>query len=120
HEVALGYERHSFEEAIKREFYVDGSNWVPQDLRSKGTSEYVHHSYLSKGLYAKHLKPWLNCIPRERFLMLKSETFFDTPEQVMMKVFDFLNVDSVDKIGYERYNEGHFNEISPELRYRLQ
>ncbi len=120
HEFALGYERLSFEEAIKREFRVDGPNWVPQNLRSKGISEYVHHSYLSKGLYAKHLRYWLDCIPRERFLMLKSETFFETPEQVMMKVFDFLNIDSVDKIAYERYNEGHYNEISPELRYRLQ
>lgn len=120
HEVALGYEKQSFEEAIKREFYVDGSNWIPQSLRSSGISEYVHHSYLSKGLYAKHLRHWLDCIPRERFLMLKSETFFDTPEQVMMNVFDFLGVSSVDKISYRKYNEGHYDEINPELRSRLR
>ena len=119
HEVALGYEGDSFEEAIKREFYVDGSNWIPQDLRSKGISEYVHHSYLSKGLYAKHLKPWLNCIPRDRFLMLKSEMFFDAPEKVMINVFDFLGVSSVDKIAYRKYNEGNYDEINPELRSRL-
>jgi len=120
HEVALGYEKDSFEEAIKREFYVDGSVWISQDLRPNGISEYVHHSYLSKGLYAKHLRCWLDCIPRKRFLMLKSETFFDTPEQTMMKVYDFLGVESVDKIAYRKYNEGHYGEIKPELRSRLQ
>jgi len=52
--------------------------------------------------------------------MLKSETFFDTPEQTMMKVYDFLGVESVDKIAYRKYNEGHYGEIKPELRSRLQ
>ena len=120
HEVALGYEKHSFEEAIQREFDMNGSDWTARDLRSKGISEYVHHSYLSKGLYAKHLRYWLDCIPHENFLMLKSETFFDTPEKVTDGVFKFLKISSVDKIEYKKYNVGDYSEINPELRTRLQ
>ena len=120
HEVELGYEKMSFEDAISREFNMSNGDWRRKNLRANGTSQYVHFSYLSKGLYVEQMKWWLERIPRERFLILKSESFFNNPGQVLSEVLQFLKLPPTDRSAFTKYNEGHYGPMGQEMRSRLK
>ena len=51
-------------------------------------------SGLQHGLYYYHIVPWLNIIPRERFLFLRTEDLARDPSLTMSKVWYFLNLDN--------------------------
>jgi len=119
HEFALGYEHLSFKEAIGREVEVTDDVWKPKSLRVNGTSQYVHFSYLSKGLYAQHLQSWFEKIPRERFLILKSESFFDNPGETLSRVLHFLGLPSSNPFAFKKYNEGRYEPLDSGMRSRL-
>ncbi len=73
HEVALGREPLSFEEAIEQEpARTDG------EAERLGDTSYFSHAwwnytYLARGRYAEQLERWLTCFPREQLLVLASE-----------------------------------------------
>jgi len=119
HEVANGYEKLSFKDAISREYTISNGIWKPRSLRANGLSQYVHFSYLSKGLYVTHLKWWLTKIPRERFLILKSEFFFREPGAVLSQVLNFLGLPPNDRSNFSKYNEGNYEPLGQELRSQL-
>ena len=48
--------------------------------------------YVTKGLYARSLGPWLETFPRRQMLFVKSEDFFEAPQRVLDTIFDFLGV----------------------------
>jgi len=119
HEVANGYEKLSFKDAMSREFDMSDGTWRPRNLRSTGMFQYVHFSYLSKGLYVTHLKPWLAKIPRERFLFLKSEDFFRNPGEVLSRTLNFLGLPPADQSSFRTYNEGEYQSLDAKLRSEL-
>jgi len=119
HEVANGYEKLSFKNAISREYNISDGTLQPFDLRSAGIFQYVHFSYLSKGLYVTHLKSWLAEIPRERFLFLKSEDFFRNPGAVLSQVLNFLGLPPTDRSSFRTYNEGEYEPLGSNLRSEL-
>lgn len=119
HEVANGYEKLSFKDAIVREYNITDGIWKPRDLRANGISQYVHFSYLSKGIYVKHLKWWMAKIPRERFLILKSEAFFNNPGDGLSKVLNFLGLPPSDRSNFRKYNEGEYEPLDDKIRSQL-
>jgi len=119
HEVANGYEKLSFKDAISREYASTNGIWKPRDLRANGISQYVHFSYLSKGLYVKHLKWWMAKIPRERFLIQKSESFFSDPGDSFSQVLNFLGLPSNNLSSFRKYNEGEYEPLDDKLRSQL-
>ncbi|XP_063418203.1 carbohydrate sulfotransferase 15-like [Mytilus trossulus] len=52
---------------------------------------------LVAGLYNEFLKDWLKVFKKERFLIIKFEDYIKDTGGVMAKVFDFLDVDTVDE-----------------------
>jgi len=120
HEVAMGYEKLSFEDAVNREVTVSNGIWKPRSLRANGVFQYVHFSYLSKGLYVEHLKPWLERIPSERFLILKSESFFSNPGDVLAGALHFLGMPPTGRSTFRKYNEGQYEPMEREVRSRLR
>jgi len=119
HEVAMGYEKLSFEGAINREFTVTDGVWKPKDLRAKGISEYVHFSYLSKGLYITYLKRWMEAVERDRFLILNSERLFNEPGKVFPQVLSFLGLPSNGLTSFGTFNEGQYEQLDEKTRARL-
>jgi hypothetical protein len=88
-----GWEELSFEEAIASEVARIGEDLEralqgidPPDL------SLFRHSYLSRGMYALQLERWLEAFPREQFLVLKSEDLFERPEEVYLRVLEFLGL----------------------------
>ena len=52
-------------------------------------------SYLARGRYADQLQRWFKHIPRERFLVLKSEDLFAQPQVTLDRVCRFLDLDPI-------------------------
>ena len=120
HEVSMGYEKLSFKDAVGREFTIQNGVWKPNNLRADGAFKYVHFSYLSKGLYVKHLAAWLEAIPRERFLILKSECLFNDPGKAFSETLHFLGLPPASGSTFRKYNEGQYEPMEPEMRSRLR
>jgi hypothetical protein len=120
HEITMGYERRAFHEAQDREFTFTDGVWKRKDLLANGTSQYVHFSYLSKGVYVTYLKKWMEKIPPERFLILKSERLFSEPHVVFPLVLNFLGVPQGNISTFPTYNEGNYEPLDNELKSQLQ
>jgi hypothetical protein len=97
HSVNTGSESLSFEEAIEKE-----------DIRIKGEIEKIRHNpnyrstefpgraYKTRSIYVNQLKIWLNYFPKEQFMFIKSEDFFEDPQKILYEVFRFLNIPKFD------------------------
>jgi len=67
-------------------------------------------------LYIYKIKPWIELLGRERFLILKSEDFYSDPLTSMSQVFDFLGLPNCPLESYPKVNAGSYNEVDTELR----
>ncbi len=77
-------------------------------------SEHAQHSYFSRGLYAKQIAHWFSIFQKEQFLFLKSEDFFANPKEVLIKVYQFLGVDTIYPANLKALNTGNYSPLSKE------
>ncbi len=117
HEVALGREKLSFEEALDRE-----------DDRMRGEIErmledpsYFSHAwwnytYVARGRYAEQLERWFAAFPREQLLVLVSEELLDQPAETYARVLDFLRVDPHTLRSFPRIFTRDYDEMSAATR----
>ena len=94
HEVALGREPLSFEDALAAE-----------DERLRGEVERLvadprafsrawwDHSYASRGRYAEQLERWLAVFPREQLLVVRTEDLGERPAETYASILSFLGAD---------------------------
>ena len=122
HQVRRGLETLSFEEAIMQE-----SNRVNNDLQKTMNDPHfhslnlAHYSYLLRGEYVWQLKRWRAFFPAEQMLILKSEDFYDDPQETVAQVTSFLDLPDWKPSAaiFKRYNPGTYEKMSPELRQHL-
>ena len=74
---------------------------------------------IMSSLYIYKIKPWIELLGRDRFLILKSEDFYLDPLQQMEQVFEFLNLPNCPLDNYPKVNAGSYNRVDPELRKTL-
>jgi len=120
HEVALGREALSFEEAVDAE---------PE--RTRGEQErlvrepgYFSHAwwdytYLARGRYVEQLERWFAVFPREQLLVVPSEELARRPDETYAKILDFLDAPKHRLDSYPRVYEQEYEEMRPETRRRL-
>jgi hypothetical protein len=127
HNVGLGFEKLSFEDAI-----------ASQEERTKSEKEkllaheyhpsytYKRYAYLERGIYADQLESWFKYFPREQILILSSEDFFANPASVYAQTLEFLHVPqrriAASEQGYKQYNKSKDtipSHMSPEMRRYL-
>lgn len=83
HEVKLGYEWLSFEEAIK----------VEQERLAKGNIiNRIHYSYLDRGEYIEQIKRFRKYFSKDQILVLITEELKSNPEIIMRQIFEFLQI----------------------------
>ena len=121
HEVALGREPLSFEQAIEAE---------PE--RTRGEEErlvrepgYFSHAwwdytYLARGRYAEQLERWFAVFPREQLLVLASEEMAAEPAQTFARVLDFVGAAPHRLDSFPRVYRQSYAEMRPETRRRLE
>lgn len=122
HERRRGNEPLSFEAAIAaEEERLRGE--VARMLADEGydSPAHRHHGYLARGRYAEQLRAWFDVFPRERVLVLESETFYADPRGTLRQVTDILGVPPVDaevRRAY-KYNDDPYPPLAEATRLRL-
>jgi hypothetical protein len=104
--IKMGQETRTFEETIEAGFDD------PDD------------KHLSRGIYVDHLLRWSEFFPREQMLVLKSEDFFDDPNQTLETVFSFLELPEWEpepsKLENKRNAGRYVDDMDPETRRSLE
>ena len=120
HQRTRGHESLPFEEAIAREpKRLAGELEKLLADPSAASYERHHHSYVERGLYAEQLQTWFGLFPRDRFLIERSEDFFEDPALVFKRVLDFLNLPGFDPPRYETFNAFAEGTMAPAIRRQL-
>jgi hypothetical protein len=120
HEVALGREPLSFEDALEAE-----------DERLRGEEErmladpaYFSHAwwnytYRARGRYTEQLQRWLALFAREQLLVVPSEDLLGEPERTHAQVLEFLGAAPHRLESYPRVFERQYEPMPAETRRRL-
>ena len=123
-----GREPRSFEEAIGLEQVRSSGKEeeAPEGRRRSSAGVLKEDSeYLSRSVYVDQLLRWSRFFGQEQMLVLKSEDFFERPQQTLEIVFGFLGLPEwepeVSKILPKRRNKGDYEEgMDPSTRRRLE
>ena len=120
HEVALGREPLTFEQALEQEdTRMDG------ELERMHDPRYFSHAwwnftYLSRGRYAEQLERWLELVSRERLLILPSEDLLERPRETYRQVLEFLGAPSHELDSYPRVFVREYSDMDPKTRAGLR
>lgn len=118
--VRAGRESLTFEEAIASEpERLDGIEKKIRDGLDTPLHNYLHYSYLTKGIYVDQLKNWFQYFDRDQILILSSETFYEDPDKIYRQILDFLDLPPFQLGDYQKYNEGLYKQMKPETREKL-
>jgi len=124
--VVDGNEKGSFTDALNRECIIeDGHIRGLRDLRARSVREYVDFSNVARGVYVNQLKVWMSDIPRERFFIIKSESLFSNPDEVLRDLLDFLRLPSNDIATFPKRNTMdsyniHYDSLDDQTRSQLR
>jgi hypothetical protein len=111
----------SFEDAIKAEpERLVGEREKRLDDSSYFSYNYMHYTYLARGLYADQLNQWFQLFSQEQFLILKSEDFFVNPKPMFEQVLNFLGLPSWSLSTYQSFNSREQNSITLKTDTREQ
>ena len=92
HEVALGREPLSFEDALaaedERTRGEEASGSSP--TRRAFSRAWWDHTYVARGLYADQLERWLAVFPREQLLVVRTEDLGERPAETYAEILAFL------------------------------
>ena len=120
HEVALGREPLSFEEALAAE-----------EERTRGEVERLladarafsrawwDHAYTARGLYAEQLERWLAVFPREQLLVVTTDELGETPHETYASILAFLGAAPHTLEKYPRVFDRDYAPMRPETRAAL-
>jgi hypothetical protein len=121
HEVALGREPLSFEEAIAAE-----------DERLRGEVEHMltdpayfshawwNYTYVARGRYAEQLERWYAAFPRERLLVVLTEDLAAETGATYRRVLEFLGLEPRELPSYPRIFEREYEQMGRETRAQLE
>ncbi len=120
HEVKLGFEKLSLEEAIACE---------PERLRGEVEKlstdpnyysyNHQHYTYLSRGRYLEQLQRWQTYFSPDQFLILKTEDLYANPKEILGEVLNFLQLPAIDLPTYPSYNSGSYTLASDSVKKQL-
>ena len=120
HELALGRESLSFEDALDaEEGRLEGE---VERLRADPryfSRAWWSHTYKSRGRYAEQLERWLAVFPREQLLIVPSEELLAEPGRVHAEVLEFLGAPPYRLDAYPRVFERKYESMRPETRAEL-
>jgi hypothetical protein len=72
------------------------------------------HTYLARGRYIEHFRPWLDAFPRDQMLIIRSEDQAADPAAAFALVQQFLGIPLHDIVDLQRHNRLPRNPIKPE------
>jgi hypothetical protein len=120
HEVALGRELLSFEDALaaEEERLRGEVERLVADPRAFSRA-WWDHSYASRGRYAEQLERWLAVFPREQLLVVRTEDLGERPAEIYASILSFLGADPYELPEYPRVFDRDYEPMRPETRSAL-
>jgi sulfotransferase family protein len=121
HEVALGREPLSFEDALdQEERRMRGE--VERMLRDPSYFSHAwwNFTYVARGRYAEQLERWFAAFPREQLLVLLSDELLEEPAETYARVTAFLGVNRHELGSYPRIFSRDYEQMSSAVRDRLE
>ena len=115
HKLNTGLTNISLSEAIAQEI-ARLATVTEAEITNTG---FYNPDNIMSSLYIYKIKPWIELLGREQFLILKSEDFYLDPLQQMKKVFEFFNLPNCPLENYPTVNAGSYKRVDPELRKTL-
>src|SRR5436190_6086438 len=120
HEVALGREPLSFEDALAAE-----ERRMQGELERMRDASYFSHAwwnytYVSRGLYANQLERWLEHFTRERLLIVPSDDLGERPGETYTRVLDFLGAPPHELASYPRIFSREYSQMEARTREALR
>lgn len=102
--------------------YTNPKNFV--EYHDSNALQYYARNLYTWGCYYKYLKNWFEYFPKSRFLIIKSEDFFNNSRKMVNQCFDFIGVkkekvDIVHKLKRSRLNKKIFGESSDLTNQRV-
>ncbi len=117
HEVKLGKETLSFENALRAESErLKGEEQKILANENYQSIPHQHLSYLSRGRYIEQIKRWYNFFEHSQILILNSEDFFLNPNNLLNSVYDFLGVSHHRPKNFKIFNQGNKQQIETKTR----
>lgn len=105
HQLRSGREKYSFADALEIEQQrIGGELERLTEDPSYFSFNFMHYSYLERGLYSQQIERWFEAFERDRFLFLKFEDFFQDPGRELKSVFEFLGLQCTDQIDTQAKN----------------
>jgi hypothetical protein len=120
HEVALGREPLSFEDALAAEAERTRGEVerLVADPRAFSRA-WWDHTYAARGRYADQLERWLAAFPREQLLVVPSEDLGERPAETYAAVLAFVGAATHELPEYPRVFERRYEPMRPETRASL-
>jgi len=120
HEVALGREPLSFEDALDREDErMDGALERMRADPRYFSRAWWNHTYVARGRYAEQLERWLASFPREQLLVVLTDDLRDDADATYRRVLDFLGVEPRSLDAYPPVFSRDYEAMAAETRARL-
>jgi hypothetical protein len=122
HEVDLGYEDLSFEEALDREDErLAGEEERLASDPSALSFAHQHFSYAARGRYVEQLERWWRAFPRDQLLLLRSEDLHRAPETALRAIEDHLGIAAWSPAVWRTLNASSAGRsMAPDTRERLR
>ena len=120
HNIKLGLEDLSLEEALKRE-----ESWKCEESPDTGP---VHRkfgalgssrAYMGRSMYARHLERWFEHFDPSQLLALEAESLYEDPAAAMAAVCSFLGFQFHPDRHFERHNAGRRTSVEHSLIERM-
>ena len=120
HQVRVGREKLSFEEAIeKEEERIEGEQKKMLADPSYNSFNYLMYSYLERGKYVDQVKHCYDLFGTERILLLQSEYLLDQPQSAFDEVISFLGLPPHKLPEVKKYNSHTYTSLDPGIQTRL-
>ena len=117
-------EHKTFEEAIGLREPADAEKAWPHPEGEDHAVLDEGSEYLSRSVYVDQLLRWSMFFPSDQMLVLKSEDFFENPEEILKVVFEFLGLpewEPADEVIGDKRNAGNYERgMDPATRRRLE
>jgi hypothetical protein len=121
HEIDLGYETLSFEDALACEDERLAGEY--ERLRADpGAVSFAHqhHSYTARGRYLEQLERWWAAFPRERLLLVRSEDLHADPVATFGAITAHLGIRDWQPPAWRTYNASTATGMAADTRRRLR
>ena len=115
--VSAGTEPLSFDDAIKKEdIRLENVLKKMEEDENYIHNNFFRYSYLHHGIYVNGLRKWMETFPKNQFLILKAEEFYQKPAIIFESIQKFLGLPKFHPANYAHYNLGKYDDMNTETR----